>query len=100
MSARFSGLSAPGRFRQATRAGGERQLSGVLMGCVVRAPRQVCSTWDSRYKCMPTNDRTRIIYRRTPESAAMVASVKRAMALTAKLNCLTYDDADEIRELF
>ena len=31
---------------------------------------------------MPTNDRTRIIYRMTPESAAMVASVKRAMALT------------------
>jgi hypothetical protein len=49
---------------------------------------------------MPTNDRTRIIYRRTPESAAMVASVKRAMALTAKLNRLTYDDADQIRELF
>ena len=49
---------------------------------------------------MPTNDRTRIIYRRTPESAAMVASVKRAMALTAKLNRLTYDDADKIRDLF
>jgi acetyltransferase-like isoleucine patch superfamily enzyme len=49
---------------------------------------------------MPTNDRTRIIYRRTPESAAMVASVKRAMALTAKLNRLTYDDADQIRDLF
>jgi acetyltransferase-like isoleucine patch superfamily enzyme len=49
---------------------------------------------------MPTNDRTRIIYRRTPESAAMVASVKRAMALTAKLNRLTYDDAEKIRDLF
>src|ERR1700744_3202331 len=49
---------------------------------------------------MPTDDRTRIIYRRTPESAAMVASVKRAMALTAKLNRLTYDDADKIRDLF
>ena len=49
---------------------------------------------------MPTNDRTRIIHRRTPESAAMVASVKRAMALTAKLNRLTYDDADQIRDLF
>ena len=27
----------------------------------------------------------------------MVASVKRAMAITAKLNRLMYDDADEIR---
>jgi acetyltransferase-like isoleucine patch superfamily enzyme len=49
---------------------------------------------------MPTNARSKIIYRRTPESAAMVASVKRAMALTAKLNRLTYDDADKIRDLF
>ena len=43
---------------------------------------------------------TRIIYRRTPESAAMLANVKRAMAITAKLNRLTFDDADEIRTLF
>jgi acetyltransferase-like isoleucine patch superfamily enzyme len=49
---------------------------------------------------MPTDDRTKVIYRRTPESAAMVANVKRAMAITAKLNRLTYDDADEIRALF
>ena len=49
---------------------------------------------------MPNDDRTRIIYRRTPESAAMVANVKRAMAITAKLNRLTYNDADEIRALF
>jgi hypothetical protein len=33
-----------------TPAGGERQLSGVLMSCVVRAPREACSTCDSRYK--------------------------------------------------
>jgi acetyltransferase-like isoleucine patch superfamily enzyme len=42
----------------------------------------------------------KIIHRRTPESAAMVANVKRAMALTAALNRLTFDDADEIRALF
>ncbi len=42
----------------------------------------------------------KIIYRRTPESAAMLANVKRAMAITAMLNRLTFDDADEIRALF
>ncbi len=41
-------------------------------------------------------DRTKIIYSRTPESAAMFASVKRAMAITARLHRLTFDDADEI----
>ena len=46
------------------------------------------------------DDSTRIIYRRTPESAAMVANVKRAMEITAKLNRLTFNDADEIRALF
>jgi acetyltransferase-like isoleucine patch superfamily enzyme len=49
---------------------------------------------------MPDDHRTRIIYRRTPESAAMVANVRRAMAITARLNRLTYEDADEIRALF
>src|SRR5579872_6012792 len=49
---------------------------------------------------MSNEDRTRIIYRRTPESAAMLANVKRAMAITARLNRLTFDDADEIRALF
>ena len=49
---------------------------------------------------MSNDGRTKIIYRRTPESAAMVANVKRAMAITAKLNRLTYDDAEEIRVLF
>src|SRR5580658_8395596 len=49
---------------------------------------------------MPNDDRTRIIYRRTPESAAMLANVKRAMAITAALNRLTFNDADEIRVLF
>jgi acetyltransferase-like isoleucine patch superfamily enzyme len=49
---------------------------------------------------MPNDDRTKIIYRRTPESAAMVANTKRAMAITAKLNRLTFDDAEEVRALF
>lgn len=49
---------------------------------------------------MPNDDRTTIIPRRTPESAAMVASVKRAMARTTALNRLTFDDEDEIRARF
>jgi acetyltransferase-like isoleucine patch superfamily enzyme len=49
---------------------------------------------------MPNDDRTRIIHGRTPESAAMLANVKRAMAITARLNRLTFNDADEIRALF
>ncbi len=49
---------------------------------------------------MSNEDGTKIIYRRTPESAAMLANVKRAMAITARLNRLTFDDADEIRALF
>ena len=49
---------------------------------------------------MANDDRITIIPRRTPESAAMSASVKRAMAITAKLNRLTFNDAVEIRALF
>src|SRR6201992_582535 len=49
---------------------------------------------------MPTDDRAKVIYRRTPESAAMLANVKRAMAITATLNRLTFNDANEIRALF
>ncbi len=49
---------------------------------------------------MPNDDRTKIIYGRTPESAAMLANVKRAMAITAKLNRLTFNDMDEVRILF
>jgi acetyltransferase-like isoleucine patch superfamily enzyme len=49
---------------------------------------------------MPNEDGVRIIRRRTPESAAMQANVKRAMAITARMNRLTYDDADEVRALF
>ncbi|HDR9481228.1 MULTISPECIES: sugar O-acetyltransferase [Burkholderia] len=49
---------------------------------------------------MPHDDRTLLIPRRTPESATMLANVKRAMALTARLNRLSFDDADEVRALF
>lgn len=49
---------------------------------------------------MSNGDGTRIIPRRTPESAAMVASVRRAMAITPLLNRLTFEDADEIRAVF
>lgn len=48
---------------------------------------------------MSNESSTKIIHRRTPESAAMVASVRRAMAITAKLNRLSHGDA-EIRILF
>jgi acetyltransferase-like isoleucine patch superfamily enzyme len=49
---------------------------------------------------MSNEDGTRIIHRGTPESAAMLAHVKRAMGITAELNRLTFNDADEIRALF
>ena len=49
---------------------------------------------------MAVDERTTVIHRRTPESAAMLESVKRAMALTARLNRLTFSDADEVRALF
>jgi acetyltransferase-like isoleucine patch superfamily enzyme len=49
---------------------------------------------------MSNEDGTRIIPGRTPESVAMVASVRRAMAITPVLNRLTYADADEIRAVF
>jgi acetyltransferase-like isoleucine patch superfamily enzyme len=43
---------------------------------------------------------TKIIPRKSPESAAMLAGVKRAMAITASLNRLTFNDAEEIRSVF
>jgi acetyltransferase-like isoleucine patch superfamily enzyme len=49
---------------------------------------------------MANDDRTKVIPRRTPESAAMLANVKRAMSITAALNRLTFNDADEVRALF
>ena len=44
--------------------------------------------------------RTKIVHGRTLEAAAVQANVKRAMTITAALNRLTYNDADEIRALF
>src|ERR1700678_931748 len=49
---------------------------------------------------MPNDNVATMIYRRTPESAAMSANVKRAMAITARLNRLTFNDAAEVRALF
>lgn len=49
---------------------------------------------------MANDDRTTIIARRTPESAAMVAEVKRAMSIAARINRLTFDDVAEVRTLF
>jgi acetyltransferase-like isoleucine patch superfamily enzyme len=49
---------------------------------------------------MPTDNVVRLIHSKTPDSAAMLANVKRAMAITAKLSRLTFNDADEIRALF
>src|SRR6201999_1738083 len=49
---------------------------------------------------MSSGDGTKTIYGKTPESAAMLANVRRAMAITAKLNRLTFDDGEEIRVLF
>jgi acetyltransferase-like isoleucine patch superfamily enzyme len=49
---------------------------------------------------MSNEDGTKIIPSKTPESAVMLASVKRAMAITPTLNRLTFDDADEIRAVF
>jgi acetyltransferase-like isoleucine patch superfamily enzyme len=47
-----------------------------------------------------SGDGGKVIARRTPQSAAMSASVRRAMAITPRLNRLTFEDADEIRALF
>jgi acetyltransferase-like isoleucine patch superfamily enzyme len=41
-----------------------------------------------------------MIHRRTPESAAMLANVKRAITITAAINHLTFNDADKVRDLF
>jgi acetyltransferase-like isoleucine patch superfamily enzyme len=49
---------------------------------------------------MSNKDRMIMIHRRTPESAAMVANTQRAMAITPRLNRLTYADGEEIRALF
>jgi len=46
------------------------------------------------------NNNTKIVHRGTSESAAMLDSIKRAMAITAKINQLTFDALDEIKVLF
>jgi acetyltransferase-like isoleucine patch superfamily enzyme len=42
----------------------------------------------------------KVILGRTPESAIMVASVRRAMAITEALNRLSFEDAEQIRSAF
>lgn len=49
---------------------------------------------------MCNDDRTKIIHAKTAASAAMVANVRRAVAITARLNRLTFDDGDQVRALF
>jgi acetyltransferase-like isoleucine patch superfamily enzyme len=49
---------------------------------------------------MSNEELTKIIPGKTPESAAMLAKVKRAMAISSTLNRLTFDDAEEIRAVF
>ena len=66
-------------------------------GCRSRAPKRIMNC---RSKETTNVERRRIIHRRTPESAAMVANTRRAMAITARLNRLTFNDADEVRALF
>lgn len=43
---------------------------------------------------------TKIIYMKTAEADAFFENVKRAMAITPVINRLTFDDANEIRNLF
>jgi hypothetical protein len=49
---------------------------------------------------MPTDSVVKTVHSKAPDSAAMLTNVKRAMAITARLNRLTFNDADEIRSLF
>ena len=46
------------------------------------------------------DNHTIVIYGRTDDSEAMVANTKRAMAITATINRLTFNDADEVRAIF
>lgn len=49
---------------------------------------------------MADDGRTRVIARRTPESAAMLANLRRATAITAAINRLSFGEADQVRALF
>jgi galactoside O-acetyltransferase len=46
---------------------------------------------------MPNDDRSTIIPRRTPQSAAMFVEVRRGMTITARLNRLGFDGGEAIR---
>src|SRR3978361_1679553 len=49
---------------------------------------------------MSGDQRTKIIHRRTPESAAMVTTLKPAAGITHHLNRLTFNESDQVRALF
>ncbi len=49
---------------------------------------------------MPHDSGAKIIPRRTPQSAAMAENVRRAMAITARLNRLTFNEAADVRAVF
>ncbi|GFZ87606.1 sugar O-acetyltransferase [Dyella caseinilytica] len=49
---------------------------------------------------MTSDECTKVVHGRTPESAKMVDDVKRAGRITAALNRLTFNDADEVRTMF
>lgn len=53
-----------------------------------------------RKQRMTSDNRTKIVQGRTPESAKMVANVRRAGMLTAALNRLTFNDDEEVRARF
>src|SRR5580704_14916050 len=76
-----------------------RRIFVATLNCAAFLSRNACSVVIRGKQRMSHDDGAKIVYRRTPESAAMLANVKRAMAITARLNRLTFDDADEIRAL-
>jgi acetyltransferase-like isoleucine patch superfamily enzyme len=49
---------------------------------------------------MLNNSGAKIIHMGTPESDTWYANTKRAMALTAAINRLTFNEPDEVRALF
>lgn len=48
---------------------------------------------------MARDDRTQFFRRGSPQTAAMVADLRRAATLTARLNSLTFNDAAQVRAL-
>ena len=49
---------------------------------------------------MRNEDGSVVIYANTPEDAALYANIKRAMTITSMLNCLSFNEANEVRALF